>query len=316
MTGRQNLGLEQAVLPAGKLPVFRTVFAAYRFVFGLPVKLAIAMVLPILLWWVVDWQMLPLITKVLGWVLVPIDQDLPLETRLDAAIAANRLPLLVSKMMETIVLLLPETLFAVAWHRLVLLGPGMASPRVIRPWRSYHWRFFGYFALVTLVFKYPFDPSVFGFFVFQPGVTAASGGGFVPWFMGAILVLWPVAAYCAFRVSLVLPASAVGRRFGLRQSWRATQGQGLRLVIATLFAFLPRLVLLAWVQSESMTSLIAGLRADVPAHYLEIAIELVAWAVFLVSLGVAVTVLSLAFRHLTEWQPPSETDDQEPLGQA
>ena len=55
----------------------------------------------------------------------------------------------------------PYTLFGVAWHRLTLLGPGVAAPVTFPSWKNRHTRFFGYVLAVTgLAFLIFYFPSV------------------------------------------------------------------------------------------------------------------------------------------------------------
>ena len=206
----------------------------------------------------------------------------------------------------------PATIFAVSWHRLVLLGPLNAPPRLLPNWSGYHWRFLSY-ALVV------------GYLVLGVSVLAMIGLGMIvvasdaPAVFVLLVVVFglPCAFYPSLRLSLVLPAAAVGVWVGLEDSWRYTRGEGWRFVWVTLMAFLPLfafgLINVLAARADGSSAMGAQDMAIITNIWL---LDRVIWAIpSYLSIALTVTVLSLAFRHRTEWKPPSEADDRGPVSE-
>jgi len=111
---------------------------------------------------------------------------------------------------------------AVGWHRYILLDE--TTETIVPPFRGD--RILAYFGNSLLVGLIAFG---IGLVVFIPlgivaGVTA--GGGGTPFF---VLMLVPLIAYfiitaICYRISLILPASAIGKPITLSQAWAATSG--------------------------------------------------------------------------------------------
>jgi hypothetical protein len=120
MISTQGFGPKQALKPAGKFPVFKTAWAACRFLFRNWRGFAKAAFVPVLLALAVDlssgeWTE----TSAFVYFIVSLAHSFP------------------------------ETLFSVAWYQFYLVGPAQAAPRWIPSWTSRHWRFLGY----TLAFN-------------------------------------------------------------------------------------------------------------------------------------------------------------------
>ena len=108
-----------------------------------------------------------------------------------------------------------------AWHRYVLLEelpaplprPGGAA------FIEYLWASIrtGAFTLAIIVLAILAISLLAGAFGSLSG--AVGGGGVFPLVFGGVVLI----AYVGLRVSLVLPAAALGRRMSLRQSWQATR---------------------------------------------------------------------------------------------
>jgi hypothetical protein len=261
-----------------------TVTRAYRFVFGQPVRLVTALALPFLLWLLLQWVVAPLIVEAFHAVWSP--------TNGESGALLGKGKYVAGKAVYAVIVATIQTLFAVAWHRFVLLGPTSARPRPIPPWRHRHWYFLGYLLLLEFVFYVPTDlPLLFA-------VSTYVQVPISPWVILGAYMSNLAVLYLAARLSLVLPARAIDQELTLRQSWRRTQGQGLRLLAATLLSMLPVLpfaALLVW--GDAFVDPIFG---SVKIRY-----SLIILTNF-VPTALAVTVLSLAFRHCTSMQPPSE----------
>lgn len=175
---------------------------------------------------------------------------------------------------------------AVAWHRLVLRKEAVSSAFYLRLDHVVWW-----YALMLFVFLVlavgPF--MLAGAWATTPPDHTDEAAGWLP--LAALLVTIVVAVAIGFallpRLSLVLPAIALGERLSLAGAWRATRGNTWRLAWASLLCSLPPLVpstfLLWYVDSSARTaSVIAG------------AVSSLAYVLFVT---IAVTLLSLAYRH-------------------
>lgn len=130
------------------------------------------------------------------------------------------------------------TLFSVAWHREVLLRSGgeSASPAA---WSRRHLRFVGYlmaiFFLIFLAIVAAAVAAVLMAYLFGLDATVlTSPPTIVAGGIALIAMPWLIFA----RLGFVLPATAVGERYGFRDSWRNTRGNALRLVFLGLITTL------------------------------------------------------------------------------
>jgi hypothetical protein len=94
------------------------------------------------------------------------------------------------------------------------------------------------------------------------------------------------------RLSLVLPAVAMGEKLTLLRAWRSTRGNTLRLALATLLcllpAYLPTLAVVWWPMTRGSESW--------ARYVVEQQIVSVGYAILSIF---AVTLLSLTYRHFT-----------------
>ena len=173
----------------------------------------------------------------------------------------------------------PATLFAVATHRVVLLGPDALT----NPWSIYWskreadylwWTFvlgFGA-ALLTLALEVTVLMSPQSLF----GVR-------VPWLPD--LLVFMTVAYFAGRLGLVFPATALERRQILSNSWTMTIGNGSRIMFALAIPC-GVYVLLFW-----LVEMAAG-------RALPTLMAILGSILALITIAVEIAVLSLAYRHL------------------
>ena len=209
---------------------------------------------------------------------------------------------------------------AVAWHRLVLRGVRVTQPAYLR--------------LDGVVWRYVLYS--FAFLLLERGTLVicaalAQNLGIAADFFSRLvieLLAAPAATGAALaigllvlpRLSLVMPAVAVGERLSLRQAWRITHGNTLRLGVATALCMLPAvtlamvvpllmlLVRAPWWLDFSWPQIVAPMWALVPVW--ELAIQLsqsLAYALFTalaypVLTIFGVTLLSLTYRFFV----PSE----------
>ena len=259
------------------LPVGDTVKAAYNSVFGRFPELIRAALVPIAISFVLF--------------------GLQLAVRESPAVAV----------LVELLLLLPYTLFAVAWHRVVLLGPAAMPTPVVPAWQRRHWRFLGYTLIVTAIsygFSLLYGPLIAPLFT--------EGSTFSPWEALLLMFILLFGTYVILRLSFVFPAVAVDESYRFADSWRHTKDQGLRLMAATFLTLLPAMlgILVILQFALSIVSAVSG-GAD-PAALGPVAqvIDLVLrYVIIALSLG----VISTAFRTCTGWVPDVRRPPLTPL---
>ncbi len=215
----------------------------------------------------------------------------------------------------TLASLFPYVIFAVAWHRLILLGPEAAAPAWVPTWRRRHWRFFGtILVLILLFYLISFAIGMLALAVFAVvgavGAAAEPMAGMSPLFMIPALVIAAVVFWAILRLSLVFPALAVEEHYGLGNAWRHTKGQGWRLLAIVVLGSIPILI-----ANGVLTVLVAGLallaasasQGGGAGSTLLLILSTYSVNVLLGYLTAAfgVTFLSLCFRRLTGWVPDS-----------
>lgn len=193
---------------------------------------------------------------------------------------------------------IPGVLFSVTWYRLILLGPERAKPKLWSGWSVRHWWFFGYFVLFEFAFY--IEDLVFSN---QLGWTHGRFAEFVS-VIGFIFVVW----WLSLRLSFVLPNAAIDQSYSLRSSWRDTRQQGARLLIGGVLVMLPYIALLA--AAVTMLSLFGapGMTKNVPGTGSFTAILLVDSIYNIlgfVAAALGAAYISIAFRTITGWGPPS-----------
>ncbi len=220
---------------------------------------------------------------------------------------------IVFSLFSYLVLGVSYTLFAVAWHRLVLLNSTFESSAPTA-WFRNHTRFYGYLILVYVMLAGLMVPPFIAMgMLFAP--TNAGAPDLAPdtlgWIFPVVLVVFAVYFlfyYLFYRVSFVFPATAVGETYRLADSWRNTRGNGWRLIaisllvnIVTGIVLLPlTLIAVAIVHglvlapdAQNVSDLIVAAVAVSP-------IQVVAEFIFL---ALNVTLISLSFRAATGWVP-------------
>ncbi len=198
--------------------------------------------------------------------------------------------------------------FAVGWHRFLLLGDAGGTPKVFLAWRRPHWRFLLYTLLLVVL------PSVASMVVVFTILYPGLGRGLNLGWPASILVLaaLAVAIWLWFRVSLVYPAAAVDARgYGLKQAWRDTKGNVLRLVLVTLLVFVPITAVL-WIVVFLAAEIFLSPQGD-PGAVVALSALVLGSVAFLalqvLFLALTVSIFSIAFRELASWPPPGETSE-------
>jgi len=199
---------------------------------------------------------------------------------------------------------------AVAWHRLVLRGERVTQPTYVRldgvVWRYVLYAFVFLLlergtllitALLALNLAIEADPSTRILIDEVLAAPAATGAT-----MAIGLLVLP-------RLSLVMPAMALGEQLSLRCAWRITRGNTLRLGMATALCMLPAVTLAILVP---LLMLLVLMWAWMPVWDLAIQLsQSYAYAVF-VALAYpiltifGVTLLSLAYRFFAVHSEPNQ----------
>ncbi len=219
--------------------------------------------------------------------------------------------------------LIPYTMFAVAWHRLSLIGPENAAPTFVPSLTSRNWRFLIYLAILesllligpifsaeilmpddnasdTVTAEFDFDVQ---FFLSDLSLYVAS--------TLAVFLLSAPLVYLWVRFSFVFPATAVDHAHGFRRSWRETRSHGPSLtVLMYLISTPPLTAWLIWylfIPAECPEiSTIAVAASDSVSFCLainSIAGTLIEYGIGYVLAVLAVSLISIAFRTCTGWVP-------------
>ncbi|MCP4330408.1 MAG: hypothetical protein GY791_18450 [Alphaproteobacteria bacterium] len=212
-----------------------------------------------------------------------------------------------------LIMAMSYTLFAVAWHRLVLLASAAETSSPMA-WRRRHTVFFGYQILLYVVMVVLTLPVT----VFMATLVEPSPGGepgISPESMETVFTILPIMFvallvfyYVFFRLCFVFPACAVGERYGLADSWRHTRGNGWRLIIISILVNLAMVVVLVPVVSVlvALISVVAYSGAqggDAAIIVSALVIGGVYTIAAFVALALNVTLISLSFRAATGWVP-------------
>jgi len=201
--------------------------------------------------------------------------------------------------LDNILMLLAGVSIAVAWHRLMILGerPGFSGSNVAT---QTVWRYIG---MAIAIFLINFLPAVGVMFAalhfLSPG--EASGDSPPPGLFAVIplmLVLAAVGLAVAFRLSLLLPARAVGDvSIRFKQAWLRTRGNTWRLFWGIGLTTAPPLLL---VQIAFLTML----GAPIPGNFAEdgfvaqmTVMSTVTVIYYLLITPIGIGFLSHAYRH-------------------
>ncbi len=209
--------------------------------------------------------------------------------------------------MAEVLLLLPYTLFAVAWHRIVLLEQAALPTPVVPVWQRRHWRFLGYTLIVTAIsygFSLLYGPLVAPLLAEDPAVSL--------WQPLLLMFLLLFGTYVVLRLSFVFPAAAVDESYGFGDSWRHTKDQGLRIMAAMFLTLLPATVGILIILQFLLTFAAAVSGSTDPTALGPVAriIDLVLrYVLIALSLG----VISTAFKTCTGWVPDQPGPPLAPL---
>jgi hypothetical protein len=245
-----------------KLPFWRTVGACYATVFG-----NFGQLLRISWLWLL--VMLP-VYAFAEW--------------LDARSQGDQIGDFLLSMLPSVLELPALASIAVAWHRHVLLQERVQGLVYLRLDRVVWW----YAMILLACIVVTVGPFLLGMLAVLPDNAGNPGSvlAIVAVFAGIAAGLG-IGMFVLPRLSLVLPAGALGERLTLGEAWRATRGNTWRLAWASMLCGLPPLIpaaaLLWLIEGSTLAVSIIGRTVYSLAYVLIVTI--------------AVTLLSLAYRH-------------------
>lgn len=264
--------------PADKIDVWRTVGAAYAFIFARPLRL-----LRLGGWWlalVALWQL---------WRLLPpplqppvIDENAPLSIMAAGFIAS-------------LFFAAGFLSFCVALHRAVLSGESRSWFAALRFGRR-EWRFLGYILLIATLMAVPVfvvDPglaSIIAELQGDAGVTVVLRVSFVIGYLEFLLV-WIYGA----RLMLVFPAVAADETGGrLARAWQRGRGNTLRVYFGSALCVFP------FAASERIALWILDLNRDGDVY------GAISLATFILRIAVLVAFYAYCYRQLASAAPAAD----------
>ncbi len=182
--------------------------------------------------------------------------------------------------------------FAVGWHRVILLGIHRAGRGLGVQLGGRELRYFGrlwicFLGSIAIATAFTAVEQLIG------AAVAASPENFI---LAAEVSYVLASAYIFCRIGPAFAALSVDLPFGFRQAWQATRGNGLRLMAIYLLAAA------GWLLVSLFFGLIAGaLGLSTAAPYTLILVNAVALAGMFALL---VTVNAIVFRRLSGWKGP------------
>ena len=190
---------------------------------------------------------------------------------------------------------------AVAWHRFVLVGEKVTGAAYLRL-DNRVWAYLGA-AGVILAIGVPFLISLYVFMTRvleitpKDGVPRADLDSLLIGLLPVIFITLAIACYFSTRLSLVLPARALGDDgYSWGDSWRTSRGHFWRLFAGSIVCYLPVLVA-AW-----LGGVLTPDKPSITALVLSSSVMAVLGIILAV---VPLGFLSVAYRHFTGAAPPT-----------
>jgi hypothetical protein len=191
------------------------------------------------------------------------------------------------------------SLLYVAWHRFVLLGPVEGQPKFIYAPERRHLRFLGNTLLVVLiVFAGVVILSVPMFlFLAVLGTLFQTSSGIVSVVAGLLIMVIYVGLLTRF--SFVFPAISVDEKYGLRNAWKQSRGQEIRLIAGFFLSFLPSLVISLIINWRIFGQLLTGEEVQIVGASVWFSVAM--YAIGVLNGLVVISFLSIAFKTCTGW---------------
>jgi hypothetical protein len=198
---------------------------------------------------------------------------------------------------------IPTAMFAVAWYRLVLLGPGAVSGTPGFGWTA---RERGYLRQLLLIAAVPIILHAL-FWIVMPWPMEMPGAGPLPPDVESAMPLglaFTVTAIIALRLSFGLVAPSVDLSWTPHLSWRYGKGNGPTILFALLLLMVIGLMVKA-MATAILLAIALGLFGGPLSLGPWLLVTVVAETIAYVAIAPLVTVQALIFRALTGWSPGS-----------
>jgi len=196
---------------------------------------------------------------------------------------------------------IPTAMFAVAWYRLVLLGPNAVSATPGFGWTA---RERGYLGQLLLIAAIPIILHAL-FWMLMPWPMEMPGPGQLPPDVERAMPVgfaFTVTAIIALRLSFGLVAPSVDVSWTPRLSWRYGKGNGPTILFALLL-----MMVIGVIVKALATAMLLALALGVFGPPLTLGpwllVTVVAETIAYLSIAPLVTVQALIFRALTGWSP-------------
>lgn len=271
-----------------KLPVWRTVKAAYLVILHNP-KLAIKLAIIPLIFWT-----LPILIQSYLWSGMTLG-DVAMSMQSDI----NIVSLIYAISIVGFVAMIP---MITAWHRLVILGHDHPKARISYSIQNTEWSYLWkavLFILLCFLFMLPaiIVPIVIG-------LAMSSMSGFhAALIIVVILAMLPIYAFI-LRASLVFPAAAIGNSLGFRESWRLTKGNTWRVIFAIILAALPTTVVGMIVSIVLLGVYFFDPTTDVlPSFDTQLIASAIQVPIWIIGTCVGISVWSWCYRFFVEGEP-------------
>jgi hypothetical protein len=178
---------------------------------------------------------------------------------------------------QFVIWLLLYVLFGMSCHRIILLGEGSLPSRFGIYWTMRETRFMGWVILVGTISMLVVYPFQFATLYLPPYSIHWS----ITWYVPLVL-----ATYIDGRISMVLPATAVGERSSIVESWRLTRGKGLHIMAALFIA--------------ALATDLVGMGIKTIFDGVPIVSQVVSRAINFPLVAVAVGIISVTYRELNK----------------
>lgn len=273
-----------------RVPVFRTAFAAYAFVWQAR-RDFLALAAPA----IVVLALLGSLWVLLGFPVAPVEGPPPNVLKFFAIIAVN-----------FVVYVLVWVMFAVAWHRRYLVPHEVTTVLAALRWRRRQTGFLLIaivIGLITMVLWIVGGVGVTLSMGLLIGFTdAASGASPLVWsglvFTAMIVVALAIALVYA-RFSILFPSTAVDHRMSFRECWSFTRGNGWRLLFVIGLVAIPFIV----VSLSISFALVIGYTSLPDSLTIQFVSNLVYGTLTFIGTAVGVSALSIAYRALVARGP-------------
>ena len=190
---------------------------------------------------------------------------------------------------------LAYAVFAVCWHRFVILGEQRIGAAGLLTWRNVI--FFGYFAVLVALPVVAMTRSN-QYIIFATQQNSPTMWVLIAYVLSFVAV---IVYFILFRFYLLFPATAIDRPLKLGEAWRRMRGNTWRLIGATFLVaiiftapLIPPNIHLGELMTEAATAKAQGIsfEASLPAYVIVMPV------LYFLMTGVLITVLSNTYLHI------------------